>query len=106
MSIETTPEFIDRSEAFLGRPGQPVLQVLPDLRVIVQTSFLYNLLNHILIIAQVARPCAVNCSVERRGSGELLLGGSARDASSVACPSYAGHEQEEAADGAEYEGVP
>jgi len=32
ISIILTPEGIDRREAFLRRPAQPILKVLPDLR--------------------------------------------------------------------------
>jgi hypothetical protein len=57
ISIVLAPELVDLREAFLRRTAQPILQVLPDLRVIVHIVDLYDLANHSCTIAVRSRFC-------------------------------------------------
>jgi hypothetical protein len=59
ISIILAPEFVYFREAFLRGAAQPILQVLPDLRIAVDIVYLHHLANHISIIASASLFCNV-----------------------------------------------
>jgi hypothetical protein len=50
-SIELASELIDRREALLGRPTEPIPKVVPHLIVLIHPMYMHDLAIHTVIIS-------------------------------------------------------